>query len=70
MAICYGMSSVLMEKIMGVKMAVGLTVMVMDMLMDQVDLEQEFFVIKDFISRTDRFDPVFFRKNGDTRMEF
>jgi hypothetical protein len=33
------MSSVLMEKIMGVKMAVGLTVMVMDMFMDQVDLE-------------------------------
>jgi hypothetical protein len=60
------MSSVLMEKIMGVKMAVGLTVMVMDMLMDQVDLEQEFFVIKDFISRTDLFDPVFFGENGDT----
>jgi hypothetical protein len=55
-----------MEKIVGVKMAVGLTVMVMDMFMDQVDLEQEFFVIKDFISRTNLFDPVFFRENGDT----
>jgi hypothetical protein len=55
-----------MEKIVGVKMAVGLAVMVMNMLMDQIDLKQKFFVIKDFISRTNLFDPVFFRENGDT----
>src|SRR5512143_4086465 len=59
-----------MKEIMGMKMAVGLTVMVMDMFMYQVDLEQEFLIIKNFIGSADFFDPVILREDGDTGMKF
>jgi hypothetical protein len=52
------MLSVFMKEIMRMNVTVRLAVMVMDMFVDQVYIEQKFFVIKYLISRPDFCDLV------------